>query len=109
MSHPIAGSKHSDGQQTYGAPGCSLETRSEEHTSELQSPMELVCRLLLEKNNLSGAGAVPGVEVMWAETGGAQTARSPTASAAPAVAVTRGTAGTAQRLGRQVARVSPAR
>ena len=27
------------------------ETRSEEHTSELQSPMYLVCRLLLEKKN----------------------------------------------------------
>src|ERR1017187_10986753 len=27
-----------------------LEHRSEEHTSELQSPMYLVCRLLLEKN-----------------------------------------------------------
>src|SRR5437763_14792209 len=26
-----------------------LEVRSEEHTSELQSPMYLVCRLLLEK------------------------------------------------------------
>src|SRR5437879_11629621 len=26
--------------------------RSEEHTSELQSPMYLVCRLLLEKKNL---------------------------------------------------------
>src|ERR1017187_3081970 len=26
--------------------------RSEEHTSELQSPMYLVCRLLLEKNTL---------------------------------------------------------
>src|SRR5438876_2325105 len=26
-----------------------LETRSEEHTSELQSPVHLVCRLLLEK------------------------------------------------------------
>src|SRR5207248_10622152 len=25
--------------------------RSEEHTSELQSPYDLVCRLLLEKNN----------------------------------------------------------
>src|SRR5256885_10224429 len=30
--------------------GCS-GTRSEEHTSELQSPCNLVCRLLLEKNN----------------------------------------------------------
>src|SRR5437879_9831937 len=28
-----------------------LERRSEEHTSELQSPMYLVCRLLLEKKN----------------------------------------------------------
>src|SRR6266581_9668120 len=27
--------------------------RSEEHTSELQSPVHLVCRLLLEKNNES--------------------------------------------------------
>src|SRR5690348_17578697 len=27
--------------------------RSEEHTSELQSPVHLVCRLLLEKNNNS--------------------------------------------------------
>src|SRR5256885_6836795 len=29
------------------APGC--KARSEEHTSELQSPCNLVCRLLLEK------------------------------------------------------------
>src|ERR1017187_11031472 len=28
---------------------CALPIRSEEHTSELQSPMYLVCRLLLEK------------------------------------------------------------
>src|SRR5437763_9993591 len=28
-------------------------SRSEEHTSELQSPMYLVCRLLLEKKNSS--------------------------------------------------------
>src|SRR5207248_7286090 len=27
------------------------ETRSEEHTSELQSPYDIVCRLLLEKKN----------------------------------------------------------
>src|SRR5437879_7227674 len=27
--------------------------RSEEHTSELQSPMYLVCRLLLEKKNIN--------------------------------------------------------
>src|SRR5437762_13104032 len=29
-----------------------IEPRSEEHTSELQSPMYLVCRLLLEKKEL---------------------------------------------------------
>src|SRR5438876_2366292 len=28
-----------------------VEARSEEHTSELQSPVHLVCRLLLEKKN----------------------------------------------------------
>src|SRR5256885_10941646 len=28
---------------------CSFRVRSEEHTSELQSPCNLVCRLLLEK------------------------------------------------------------
>src|SRR5437764_14074632 len=34
-------------------PACRIPggTRSEEHTSELQSPMYLVCRLLLEKKN----------------------------------------------------------
>src|SRR5258708_21655834 len=37
---------------TEGCPDLSIEifaTRSEEHTSELQSPDHLVCRLLLEK------------------------------------------------------------
>src|SRR5256885_10075119 len=32
-------------------PISSITPRSEEHTSELQSPCNLVCRLLLEKNN----------------------------------------------------------
>src|ERR1017187_1019014 len=32
-----------------GTWSCSIHVRSEEHTSELQSPMYLVCRLLLEK------------------------------------------------------------
>src|SRR5258708_10740746 len=45
-----------------GGPGkaehCLL--RSEEHTSELQSPDHLVCRLLLEKkNNVLHAGGAP--------------------------------------------------
>src|SRR5437762_11488507 len=34
-----------------------LPFRSEEHTSELQSPMYLVCRLLLEKKKYPRAGA----------------------------------------------------
>src|SRR2546426_6235078 len=32
-----------------GCHGSALRARSEEHTSELQSPCNLVCRLLLEK------------------------------------------------------------
>src|SRR2546422_2866054 len=32
---------------------CAIEGRSEEHTSELQSRLHLVCRLLLEKKNTS--------------------------------------------------------
>src|SRR4051812_49814025 len=38
------------GDQAFGA-------RSEEHTSELQSHVNLVCRLLLEKKKRSGTGA----------------------------------------------------
>src|SRR5260370_23855387 len=34
---------------TTGGPGSEREIRSEEHTSELQSHLNLVCRLLLEK------------------------------------------------------------
>src|ERR1039457_5328557 len=39
--------------------GALVAKRSEEHTSELQSPCNLVCRLLLEKKTGGGA-AVPG-------------------------------------------------
>src|SRR5438132_6072134 len=34
-----------------------VRTRSEEHTSELQSHSDLVCRLLLEKKKARGRGA----------------------------------------------------
>src|SRR5256885_8398731 len=37
-----------------------FDLRSEEHTSELQSPCNLVCRLLLEKINLDSAALMPG-------------------------------------------------
>src|SRR5256885_13104422 len=36
-----------------------FRTRSEEHTSELQSPCNLVCRLLLEKKKKSRIAAQP--------------------------------------------------
>src|SRR5256885_16297672 len=36
------------------AQGLALTRRSEEHTSELQSPCNLVCRLLLEKKKITG-------------------------------------------------------
>src|SRR5207244_9243987 len=58
---PGAGPEFQEGQSTRAVPvsvpflnfrGLS---RSEEHTSELQSPDHLVCRLLLEKKNKSSA------------------------------------------------------
>src|SRR5438270_13478165 len=39
-------------------PLCSRASRSEEHTSELQSQSNLVCRLLLEKKNRPVGGRV---------------------------------------------------
>src|SRR5690348_17646462 len=44
---PIVG--RSDSPQGLGPRPRSGDVRSEEHTSELQSPVHLVCRLLLEK------------------------------------------------------------
>src|SRR5436190_4826459 len=38
------------------------ESRSEEHTSELQSHSDLVCRLLLEKKNLQPIGLADLIE-----------------------------------------------
>src|SRR5262245_63075766 len=38
-------------RQSRQRPACCTSTRSEEHTSELQSLRHLVCRLLLEKKN----------------------------------------------------------
>src|SRR2546429_4553245 len=39
------------GPRGRGIPSASGKARSEEHTSELQSRLHLVCRLLLEKKN----------------------------------------------------------
>src|SRR5437879_12086994 len=54
ISHPPVRGEHLvrlGGHQAPGATGANggARGRSEEHTSELQSPMYLVCRLLLEK------------------------------------------------------------
>src|SRR5258708_11350704 len=51
--------RYSTNQSGASATGASMVTRSEEHTSELQSPDHLVCRLLLEKKK-NKATAVPG-------------------------------------------------
>src|SRR5258708_29493928 len=45
LNHP--GMEHSTRERCFQT--CALPIRSEEHTSELQSPDHLVCRLLLEK------------------------------------------------------------
>src|SRR5215210_9067819 len=50
-SHPDDVRVRRRGQRRGDAPG----VRSEEHTSELQSPMYLVCRLLLEKKKIKAS------------------------------------------------------
>src|SRR5256885_10215242 len=49
MSMPQTGSLGAGGKAALLALQMWVEQRSEEHTSELQSPCNLVCRLLLEK------------------------------------------------------------
>src|SRR5437773_8895702 len=46
---PVAGRRGTCRRQVRGADGAARRHRSEEHTSELQSHHDLVCRLLLEK------------------------------------------------------------
>src|SRR5258708_28093618 len=48
----IAYARANPGKLTYGSAGSGSTSRSEEHTSELQSPDHLVCRLLLEQKKL---------------------------------------------------------
>src|ERR1022692_2295558 len=47
-----------------------VQSRSEEHTSELQSPCNLVCRLLLEKRQLRHRGIVRPTEIPRPGAGG---------------------------------------
>src|SRR5690348_18202329 len=48
----VSGGKRGEARWVQGAHHC-RSGRSEEHTSELQSPVHLVCRLLLEKKKTS--------------------------------------------------------
>src|SRR5256885_9087984 len=54
---------------SFPARGYSARQRSEEHTSELQSPCNLVCRLLLDKKNKLFAAHQPEVVVFARSTG----------------------------------------
>src|SRR5258708_28863196 len=49
MRRPIGMRRSADAPSAVEGPRCRLVARSEEHTSELQSPDHLVCLLLLEK------------------------------------------------------------
>src|SRR5437764_3275652 len=53
------------------------EVRSEEHTSELQSPMYLVCRLLLEKKKQSLGYAARPPRIRTARLRGQRLGRPP--------------------------------
>src|SRR2546428_1502234 len=58
--------------QEVGGPGLqgtvadfAIVDRSEEHTSELQSRSDLVCRLLLEKKKIRPAAVMPTMSAIW--------------------------------------------
>src|SRR5438552_6939421 len=55
---------------------CGAPRRSEEHTSELQSPDHLVCRLLLEKKKDSMVQTASGLKAAEAEAVGDTQPRS---------------------------------
>src|ERR1017187_2824225 len=55
VDSPLSPHPHERRAQTDGP------SRSEEHTSELQSPMYLVCRLLLEKKGISRVEQLQGI------------------------------------------------
>src|SRR2546422_3622434 len=53
-----------DGQRNHGAVrGAARDGRSEEHTSELQSRLHLVCRLLLEKKKKTSVAATQPITI----------------------------------------------
>src|SRR5437762_5454971 len=70
-SSDLAKSTDFEGQRSRRQPAVrraevGLHDRSEEHTSELQSPMYLVCRLLLEKKKVVQARRAPAAKCHFA-------------------------------------------
>src|SRR5437762_7735277 len=64
VHQPLRGPRRDDARETADQHQAqpqrqTLAMRSEEHTSELQSPMYLVCRLLLEKKKKKMTGELP--------------------------------------------------
>src|SRR6266705_2639419 len=63
-----------------------LSARSEEHTSELQSPYDLVCRLLLEikkvRTRLRTFAGNPIIRLFWLNSGMSRTFSIPTRNSA---------------------------
>src|SRR2546427_5705512 len=55
-----------------GLAGAGGEARSEEHTSELQSQSNLVCRLLLEKKKKEDKSIIAGISIGSADATGRQ-------------------------------------
>src|SRR3989454_8493776 len=53
LAHPDGVATIANRARAAGASEAEIGERSEEHTSELQSPCNLVCRLLLEKKKIS--------------------------------------------------------
>src|SRR2546426_6325905 len=60
LQHPGTHIMLLHGQTRPGVARSNAAARSEEHTSELQSPCNLVCRLLLEKKKIASHAAPPG-------------------------------------------------
>src|SRR5256885_7416951 len=58
----LLGSPQRYDKATYDSWSDSRSMRSEEHTAELQSPCNLVCRLLLENKSICGAIGEAGTE-----------------------------------------------
>src|SRR5438132_4253298 len=62
LSHVVNGMSHPPKNSVVmRADAVTMFERSEEHTSELQSHSDLVCRLLLEKKNTRHVNAVRGL------------------------------------------------